>query len=131
MRKARSKGGGKTHRSVKSMPRPKLNAQSSSTLHLAEDLRSSAAPFPFIAYPRRRSESRPRMGGEGQSSSSSSQSSAPDGRDKDSSFVCVELGQLSNKIRGRGGGGDRRKRRRRSPSAVSLPTFVVGRKLAA
>jgi hypothetical protein len=37
-----------THRFVKSMPRPKLNAQSTSSLHLAEDLRSSAPPFPFI-----------------------------------------------------------------------------------
>jgi hypothetical protein len=39
---------GETHRLVKSMPSPKLKAQSTSTLHLAEDLRSSAPPFPFM-----------------------------------------------------------------------------------
>jgi hypothetical protein len=41
-------GASETYRLVKSIPSPKLNAQSTSSLHLAEDLRSSAPPFPFI-----------------------------------------------------------------------------------
>lgn len=48
-RRERGTGRGReTHRSVKSMPRPKQNAQSSSILHRAEDRLSTAPPFPFI-----------------------------------------------------------------------------------
>lgn len=45
------RGERETNRLVKSMPSPKLHAQSSSSFHLAEDLLSSAALLPFIRSP--------------------------------------------------------------------------------
>ena len=88
---------------MKSMPRPKLNAQSTSILHLVEDLLSIAPPFPFIAFPRRRSESWPQMGEQTRSQVARAPRASSSAKTSATQFWCETAAEAGVK----GGGGHR------------------------